>query len=522
MDSALDQVQRTAKRRLHRHQHGEGAANVVAFYNKRGTCEQWIKEGKGAIRWTRLSCRSFAANAVRFQLHAFAYNLGNFLRTLATPEPIKDWSLTSLKEKLIKIGAKVVSHGRCVAFQMAEVAIPRNLFADVLRLIGELRPPPVLHRLGNAFGCHAFHQKPRETCVLMTENTAFLGAPSRAGPPETHLQATAGSQRHFSLAKVLLWAQFQPRRLSSGECQKEFHMNPSSRFGKFAARIACFIAAGLCLGATSLAKADEMAYMSANSGEFGTVFGTVDLNTGVFSSLGITEVGSSAMPLSGMADLGGTLYGAPEGTNDTAIYTINPANGALTRVGTTGISGFSFDNLGSTTTGLYVVDSSANLYSINPTTGAATLIGSTGIGFGGYTSLSTNASSLYFADGNNLYTLNTTTGAATLIGALGVGPPPQDVTIELTALLQENGTLYGALSGNPPSVATVDPTTGAATIGSDIIGADSAFITGLARFPLSGASVIPEPSTWAMMLLGFAFLGFAGYRRARAGRAALA
>jgi hypothetical protein len=87
------------------------AANVVAFYNKRGTCEQWIKEGKGAIRWTRLSCRSFAANAVRLQLHALAYNLGNFLRTLATPEPIKDWSLTSLKEKLIKTGAKIVSHG---------------------------------------------------------------------------------------------------------------------------------------------------------------------------------------------------------------------------------------------------------------------------------------------------------------------------------------------------------------------------------------------------------------------------
>src|SRR5205085_10035153 len=88
------------------------AENVVAFYNKRGTCEQWIKEGKGAIKWTRLSCRTFAANAVRLQLHALAYNLGNFLRTLATPAPIKDWSLTSLKEKLIKIGAKVVSHGR--------------------------------------------------------------------------------------------------------------------------------------------------------------------------------------------------------------------------------------------------------------------------------------------------------------------------------------------------------------------------------------------------------------------------
>ena len=118
------------------------AERVVAFYNQRGTAEQWIKEGKNAINWTRLSCRSFAANAVRLQLHALAYNLGNFLRTLATPEPIKDWSLTSLKEKLIKIGAKVVSHGRYVAFQMAEVAIPRSLFAEILQLISELRPPP--------------------------------------------------------------------------------------------------------------------------------------------------------------------------------------------------------------------------------------------------------------------------------------------------------------------------------------------------------------------------------------------
>jgi hypothetical protein len=118
------------------------AENVVSFYNKRGTCEQWIKEGKGAIKWTRLSCRSFTANAIRLQLHALAYNLANFLRTPVRPEPIKDWSLTSLKEKLIKIGAKFVSHGRYVAFQMAEVAIPKNLFADILRLIAELRSPP--------------------------------------------------------------------------------------------------------------------------------------------------------------------------------------------------------------------------------------------------------------------------------------------------------------------------------------------------------------------------------------------
>ena len=104
------------------------AEGVVAFYNQRCTCEQYIKEGKNAIKWTRLSCRSFAGNAVRLQLHALAYNLGNFMRTLAMPETAEPWSLTSLREKLIKIGAKVVSHGRYVTFQVAEV---RRVAADV-------------------------------------------------------------------------------------------------------------------------------------------------------------------------------------------------------------------------------------------------------------------------------------------------------------------------------------------------------------------------------------------------------
>ena len=80
---------------------------------------------------------------MRVQLRALAYNLGNFLRTLATPEPIKDWTLTALKEKLIKIGAKVVSHARCVVFQMAEIAMPRELFADISRMITEPRSPPL-------------------------------------------------------------------------------------------------------------------------------------------------------------------------------------------------------------------------------------------------------------------------------------------------------------------------------------------------------------------------------------------
>ena len=61
---------------------------------------------------------------------------------LTWTSPCEEWSLTSLKEKLIKIGAKIVSHGRYVAFQMAEVAIPRQMFQEILRLIAELRPQP--------------------------------------------------------------------------------------------------------------------------------------------------------------------------------------------------------------------------------------------------------------------------------------------------------------------------------------------------------------------------------------------
>src|ERR1700694_540049 len=88
------------------------------------------------------SCCSFAANAVRLQLHALAYNLANFMRTLALPEAVALWSLTSLREKLIKIGAKVVHHARYAVFQMAEVAVPKELFEKILCLIDRLRPRP--------------------------------------------------------------------------------------------------------------------------------------------------------------------------------------------------------------------------------------------------------------------------------------------------------------------------------------------------------------------------------------------
>ena len=115
---------------------------VMASYNQRSTAEQYIKEGKNAINWTRLSCHSFRNNEVRLQLHVLAYNMGNFLRTLALPDEVEHWSMTTLRDKLIKIGAKVVRHGRYVTFQLAEVEISRRLFAEILRLIDVLRPKP--------------------------------------------------------------------------------------------------------------------------------------------------------------------------------------------------------------------------------------------------------------------------------------------------------------------------------------------------------------------------------------------
>ncbi|UCE62387.1 MAG: transposase [Phycisphaerales bacterium] len=108
---------------------------VVRFYNHRGRAEQWIREGKYAVKWPRL------------QLFALAYNLGNFPRRLALPRSVKHRSLTTLLERLIKIGAKVVLHSNYVTFQMAEVAAPRRLFAVILERIQRFGvPPPLVQR----------------------------------------------------------------------------------------------------------------------------------------------------------------------------------------------------------------------------------------------------------------------------------------------------------------------------------------------------------------------------------------
>jgi hypothetical protein len=120
------------------------AKGVVRFYNLRGTAEQWIKEGKNAVNWTRLSCHDFVDNQVRLQLFVLAYNLGNFLRQAVLPKSVRHWTLTTLRDKLIKIGAKVISRARYVTFQMAEVAVPREVFKAILERIGRLRLPSPL------------------------------------------------------------------------------------------------------------------------------------------------------------------------------------------------------------------------------------------------------------------------------------------------------------------------------------------------------------------------------------------
>jgi len=100
-----------------------------------------VPSGRPVRVWRRNPSQDSAACLARMrfqmqlQLFALAYNLGNFLRRLALPQSVKHWSLTTLRKKLVKIGAKVVTRSRYVTFQMAEVAIPRRLFETVLRRI---------------------------------------------------------------------------------------------------------------------------------------------------------------------------------------------------------------------------------------------------------------------------------------------------------------------------------------------------------------------------------------------------
>jgi hypothetical protein len=114
---------------------------VVRFYNKRGTAEQWIKEGKQAVKMTRLSCHRFRSNEVRLWLSVIAYNLGNLWRRLALPERIGKWFLTSLQQRLVKTGGRLVKHARYYWLFLAEGHLSRRLFGAMLRRIAALPVP---------------------------------------------------------------------------------------------------------------------------------------------------------------------------------------------------------------------------------------------------------------------------------------------------------------------------------------------------------------------------------------------
>jgi hypothetical protein len=114
---------------------------VVRFYNRRGTAEQWIKEGKQAAHWTRLSCHRFRANEVRLQLSVLAYNLGNLWRRLVLPKRIDSWSLTSVQQRLVKTGGRLVKHARYYWLLLAESHLTRRLFGAMLRRIWALPVP---------------------------------------------------------------------------------------------------------------------------------------------------------------------------------------------------------------------------------------------------------------------------------------------------------------------------------------------------------------------------------------------
>jgi hypothetical protein len=111
---------------------------VVRFYNKRGTAEQWIKEGKQAVKMTRLSCHRFRSNEVRLMLSLIAYNLGNLWRRLLLPKKIENWSLTSLQQRLVKTGGRLVKHARYYLSVLAESHLTRRLFGSMVRRIEAL------------------------------------------------------------------------------------------------------------------------------------------------------------------------------------------------------------------------------------------------------------------------------------------------------------------------------------------------------------------------------------------------
>jgi hypothetical protein len=248
-------------------------------------------------------------------------------------------------------------------------------------------------------------------------------------------------------------------------------------------RLLLCIAVGLSLiGASSVAKADDIAYMVTGGGSFGTI----DLTTGVYTQLGVIP-----LILVGLAVEGTTLYGAGAGDNNQfgQLWSVDPVNGSLTAIGQpTGIQYTGFGSLNNT---LYAIDNTSanpNLYSIDSSTGAATLIGPLKIApLAGYWSLSSNSTALYFQLNSTLYTLNTTTGQASPVGQLSG-------QLQVGAIVEVNGTLYAGQDNTSFAsleILALDKSTGAATVVSKVSGVYASYIYGLAPL-LSYSTSFPQ------------------------------
>jgi hypothetical protein len=226
--------------------------------------------------------------------------------------------------------------------------------------------------------------------------------------------------------------------------------------------------------------------------DYDSQFGTVDLSTGMFTSVGTLGAPNA---LGSLGEYNGIVYTASYHTQPNTVFEVNTTNASLTALATSDVDYF---GLGSMLTGLYAVDTNHNLYSINPSTGAPTLIGPTGLTHGSAEGMSTGSSVLYYTDNSSLYSINTATGAATLIGSTGGASYDGLVTV--------NGTLYGGQTLPDSEIDTLNPATGAATTGPAIMGANSF------EYGLAPVLPVPEPSTLALLGVGTIALTAVGVR----------
>jgi hypothetical protein len=189
------------------------ADRVGTFYNQRGTCEQYIKERKNAIKWTRLSCRTFAPNAVRLQLHVLAYNLGNFMRTLAMPKAAEPWSLTSLREKLIKIVPRSSATGATWPSSWRGCGVA----ADLRRHSVADRPTAGTARAGMS---GRREQNAASGDMTGMRRCAQTRAIQRSAALDRRLRApVAGAGRDLLLPRPLTGAILASKPRASGECR---------------------------------------------------------------------------------------------------------------------------------------------------------------------------------------------------------------------------------------------------------------------------------------------------------------